>query len=239
MVWNSDRAGILSLIVFTKPEIFMQKKKYLLISGLIILASITIIYLGTRQPKTIKLTSEQLSTLTGFYNAREMNEFHLEILVKKNQLVLRQWWDGREIVFVPLSETKFKAVDSRFLLEFTKDKSGVATQLLALGKDLWIRDNYYKPVERKMIHVDPLSLKKFEGKYELSYDTTRVAQVWSNENGLLIKQLWDEVEYSFVPQSAMQFFVKDNPAMHIRFLTDKAGVVNGLMAYEREVLVKQ
>ena len=38
----------------------------------------------------VALTTEPLKSLEGFYNAREMNEFPMQILVKENKLTLRQ-----------------------------------------------------------------------------------------------------------------------------------------------------
>ena len=60
--------------------------------------------------------------------------------MRENNLVLKQIWDGEEILFVPESELSFfsKAIPL-FSLDFSKDKDGNITQVLAFKRDVWIK----------------------------------------------------------------------------------------------------
>jgi hypothetical protein len=85
---------------------------------------------------TVMLTREQWKSLDGRY---ENNKFHLQISSNPDKLILKQEWDGAEIAFEAKSELEFLCKDLQFPLKFSKNAQGEVTQVLAFGRDLWIR----------------------------------------------------------------------------------------------------
>ncbi|HZK63018.1 MAG TPA: hypothetical protein VFC34_02670, partial [Puia sp.] len=58
----------------------------------------------------------------------------------ENNLVLKQMWDEKELMFVPQSPLEFSGKDEPgFTLKFIKGNNGTVTQVLALNRDLWDR----------------------------------------------------------------------------------------------------
>jgi len=88
---------------------------------------------------TVALTAEQWRSLDGRYEADGNAEFHLKITSQPGKLIVKQEWDGSEVAFDAKSETDFFCNELQFPLKFTKNAQGEATQVLAFGRDLWIR----------------------------------------------------------------------------------------------------
>jgi hypothetical protein len=187
--------------------------------------------------KVAQLSQEQLKAFEGYYKAKGNNNY-LRFTAKEDQLLLTQLWDGRQILFSPESEVDFFCKDFPFPLKFTKDKDGAVTQVLAFNRDVWERDNNYKPVVRKEITLTPTQLKVFEGKYQLQQNKGLIVQITAMEDHLFIKQMWDGKELLFVPESELEFFAKDNPLFPMRFIKDKEGAITQIIAFERDLLDK-
>ncbi|GGA97820.1 hypothetical protein [Puia dinghuensis] len=87
----------------------------------------------------VRLAPGQLKVLEGKYTfqfEQGKDEF-IQIKATDTGLVLKQMWDGREIPFIALSDRDFYCKAAQFPLKFTKDKNGIATQVLAFNRDLW------------------------------------------------------------------------------------------------------
>lgn len=186
----------------------------------------------------VVLSEAQLKSLEGYYNFVTDDKFHLQVLIKDNKLTLRELWSGRELKFLPKSELEFSGAGFTFELKFKKDEKGNVTELLALGKDVWMKDDYFKPIERTVMALEPSALKKYEGEYALKSNKNLIAQVTARRDHLFIKQLWDNTEHTFVPESETVFFVKDNPYFHIKFQKHKSGEITQFIALGNEVLEK-
>jgi hypothetical protein len=52
----------------------------------------------------------------------------------------KQMRNGKEFSFEPESELDFYCREAMFPIKFTKDKNGVATQVLYFSRDLWSRE---------------------------------------------------------------------------------------------------
>lgn len=91
--------------------------------------------------KEIQLTPEQLKAVEGKYQFqfKKGKDDFIQITAKENGVVLKQFWDGKEISFVPSSEVDFFCKEQPFPLKFYKDKNGTVTQVLAFNRDLWNR----------------------------------------------------------------------------------------------------
>ncbi|MGZ3819883.1 MAG: hypothetical protein ACXVB6_04795 [Mucilaginibacter sp.] len=90
--------------------------------------------------KIVKLTPAQLKALEGKFEMKgdDGDEF-LQITATNDHLILKQLWDQREISFSPVSEVDFFNDEQTFPLTFTKGSDGLATEVLAFKKDVWVK----------------------------------------------------------------------------------------------------
>ena len=181
----------------------------------------------------------ELKAFEGYYQFQNDNDVFLRITAKGNNLILKQLWDGEEIVFVQKSELEFFNEEKSFPLKFSKDKDGAIIQVLAFDKDLWNKVKDYKPVIKKEIQLTPGQLKAFEGKYRFQFEKSKdvFLQITAGKDHLVLKQLWDGKEISFVPESELEFFCKDKP-FPLKFIKDKNGNVIQMLAFDKDLWEK-
>lgn len=148
--------------------------------------------------KEMEHTPAQLAQFQGLYELREDNSRLLKFSVRENSLVLKQMWDGNEILFVPESELSFftRAIPS-FSLDFSKDKDGNITQVLAFKRDIWIKTN--------TLAITPAALKSNEGKYRSKDDPDNEIRIIATDSTLLVRQLWDKKDNVLQPLTATYF----------------------------------
>jgi hypothetical protein len=167
--------------------------------------------------KEIEHTPEQLKPFEGLYQLQNDKGRFIQFTAKGNILVLKQHWDGNEIHFVPQSELQFfsKAVPL-FSLEFTKDKDGQITQVLAFKRDLWDKVKKFRPTYEQ--------LKALEGKFQFKDDLDNYIQITAMENNLVVKQLWDGKEIILEPQTGTYFYNNDQ-SYSLQVIKSKEGAV--------------
>jgi CubicO group peptidase (beta-lactamase class C family)/uncharacterized protein YjhX (UPF0386 family) len=186
----------------------------------------------------IKLSEAELKIFEGYYQAAFDPNSYLQIVTREKQLMLRQLWDGQEIFFEAQSELEFLNKEMSFPLKFSRDSKGRITEVLAFKRDVWKRDETFVPTVRKPISLSQEKLKAFEGKYQLRNDKNLFAQVTVKDDHLLVRQLWDGKEMVFVPDTELDFFIKDNPYRTVKFVKDEKGKVKEVIAFGREALDK-
>ncbi len=89
--------------------------------------------------KIVSLTPQQWKSLVGLYELKGDKNLHLQFTFQQDKLILKQLWDGREITFEAESEVEFFCKDFPFPLKFTKNAQGESTQVLAFGRDVWLK----------------------------------------------------------------------------------------------------
>jgi hypothetical protein len=88
----------------------------------------------------IHLTHEQLKAFEGVYESQgENDKAYLQFKAIDTGLILKQQWDGKEIAFSPNTELDFFCDAPLFTLKFTKNDEGVITEVLAFGRDRWVK----------------------------------------------------------------------------------------------------
>jgi uncharacterized protein YjhX (UPF0386 family) len=187
-----------------------------------------------QRPVEIKIPEQDLKKFEGYYEFKDRKGQFLQISATGNGLVLKQLWDYREANFAATGPLLFLAKeDPRFTLQFTADNAGRITQVLAFGKDVWIRnDNYHPPVE---IKLSAQALKKLEGKYEFRNEKGQFLQISATEDGLVLKQLWDDQQIDFAATSSLDFFSKKQPGFTLKFTVDNAGHVTRVLAFGQDI----
>jgi hypothetical protein len=188
--------------------------------------------------KIVTMSDEQLKVFEGYYQLEKDPKTYLNFSVSDHQLVLTQLWDGRKFNFSPESETDFFCKDFPFPLKFTKSASGEVTQVLAFNRDVWKKDPNYKPITRTAIKLTPDKLKALEGKYQLQQNKDLYITITAQDDHLLVKQLWNGQEMTFVAESELEFFQKDNQYFPIRFIRSQDGAIKQIIAFNRDMLDK-
>ncbi len=190
--------------------------------------------------KDTTLPMSQIKTLEGYYTFQfeQGKDAYIHIGPTENGIVLQQMWDGKEIHFTAQTPLDFLDDTGNFPLKFTKDNNGSVTQVLAFNRDLWNKTNDYKPQVIKTAHLSPDQLKACAGKYKFRFNNDgkdSYIQIRVVENNLVLKQMWDEKELIFVPQSPLEFSGKDNPGFTLKFIKDDTGIVTQVLALDRDL----
>jgi hypothetical protein len=193
--------------------------------------------LSAQNASAISSGQSKLKSFEGFYQFQDDKNVFLQIKAKGDSLVLKQLWDGREFAFAQTSPLEFYCEAQSFPLKFT-DSAGSIIQDLAFNKDVWNKVKNYKPVVIKEIQLTPTQLKTFEGTYKMkSGDEDDVLQITSHGNNLILKQMWDGQEITFVPVSPLDFYCQQR-SFPLKFTKDKDGTVTQVLAFNRDVWFK-
>ena len=78
------------------------------------------------------------------------------------------------------------------------------------------------------------SLKKFEGYYQFTNDTTNYLQITSQGNNLILHQLWDGKEITFERKSELEFYNQEY-SFPLKFVSDQNGVITQVTAFDRDL----
>jgi hypothetical protein len=211
---KNDQGSVIQLVAFNKDH-WNKVKTY-------------------TEPKYIHLQPGELKSFEGYYQMERpdgtMNYIQIESI--PDALILRQGWDGQEVLFSPTSATAFSGRHGTFALEFTKDNNGNVTQMLAFHRDLWkkMQDPSAAIIKRE-IKLEPAQLKAMEGEYQMQ-DGKKIS-IRSEREGLVLKQLWNDEVIHLVPFSSTGFFSKER-SMPLVFKTDKNGAATEFIVGERD-----
>ena len=161
--------------------------------------------------KEMEHTPAQLAQFRGLYQLQggdaKFPKF-LQFSERENKLVLKQTWDGNEIMFVPESELAFFSREiPQFTLDFSKDNNGNITQVLAFKHDVWVKAK--KPA------LTPAILATYQGKYQSEADPDNQIRLIARDSSLVIKQLWDGKETVVMPLGDTYF---NNAALNLPLL---------------------
>jgi hypothetical protein len=152
--------------------------------------------------KEMEHTPEQLTAFQGFYQLREDPTQFIQITVKDNKLLLNQLGDGNDIFFVPDSElTFFNNARPNFTLDFSKDKNGSVSQVVAFKRDVWIK--------QAELSITAALLKSYEGKYRSQDDPDNEIRIIATDSNLVVRQLWDQKERALQPLTNIYFNNQD------------------------------
>ncbi|TKK64599.1 hypothetical protein FC093_22280 [Ilyomonas limi] len=181
---------------------------------------------------------KDLKSLEGFYQFSENKDAFLQIKAKGDSLVLKQLWDRQEFSFGQTSPLEFYCKARSFPLKFT-DSAGRITRVLAFNKDTWNKVAHYVSPASKEIQLTPQQLKTFEGTYKMNGgDADDILLITSKENRLVLNQLWDGQEITFLAQSPLDFYCPER-LFPLRFTKDQNGVVTQVLAFHKDVWIKQ
>lgn len=84
-------------------------------------------------------TADQLKALEGKYGFKEDPDNVIQLIVKKNTLIIKQLWDKKEIMLEPYTVNYFYNNTESYPMQVTRDETGAVTQLLVLGMDVFVK----------------------------------------------------------------------------------------------------
>ena len=180
--------------------------------------------------KEMEHTPAQLKPYEGVYRLDREGERFLQFFVKDNNLILKQVWDGTEIAFHPENVEDFYTEKMPiFSLRFTKDQMGNVTQVLAFGRDLWVKT--------KQPDLSAAALGAATGKYQSKDDPDNQVAISVRGKDLVVKQLWDGQEIALQALTDTYFY---NPAKayKLQLHKDDNGRVNEVVLLETTVFVR-
>jgi CubicO group peptidase (beta-lactamase class C family) len=92
----------------------------------------------------------------------------------------------------------------------------------------------FKPIEKKIATLTPQQWKSLDGRYELESDPNLRLQFISENNKLILKQLWDGREVAFEAESEVEFFCRDS-VFPLKFTKNEQGESIQVVAFGRDV----
>jgi len=181
----------------------------------------------------------QLKSFVGKYQFTDNKMVFLQILLKDDQLVLKQLWDNQEFPFKQTSALEFYNDEHEFPLKFTKNDKGEITQVLAFNRDVWNRvpDNYTQELQ-KVIKLGADQLKAFAGKYEKKDgdgDADDKAEIAVVDDHLVIRH--EQNNASLWPVSETDF-VNDNQTFVVKFTKAANGSITQAVVNNRDIWLK-
>jgi hypothetical protein len=180
--------------------------------------------------KEIAHTPKQLKAFEGTYQSQKNPDVIVGLSERDNKLVMKQYWNGEDVLFVPDSALHFFSREQRLLnLKFSRGGDGSIRNVEAFNKEKF--DKIKQP---------PVSLalmKPFEGRYRLKEDSDDVIRVTATDSGLVIRQLWDGKEIVVRPLTE-SFFYNKNHAYTLYFRKDKDGGVVEALALDTDEFEK-
>jgi hypothetical protein len=81
-----------------------------------------------------------LSAYTGKYT-RNFNGFDadLNIYIKNNKLMVRQWWDGKTRTLELVADNKFIISMDGWAIQFIRNRANKVIQMQVLANEIWIK----------------------------------------------------------------------------------------------------
>ncbi len=182
------------------------------------------------EQKEIAHTPKELKVFEGVYGSETNQGAFVELTERDNKLILKQYGNGEDIVFVPDSALHFFSREQRLLkLKFNRAADGSIRGMQAFNKETF--DKMKQP------SVSMTLMKRFEGNYRLKEDSDDVIRVTAMDSGLVVKQLWDGKEIAVRVLAASFFYNKDR-AYTLYFRKDKDGAVLGALALDTDEFEK-
>ena len=211
--------------------------KYLFVLPLVLI-SYLLVNPVTASSAGLKISAGDDTPITAFegiYQNHDAPTAYFEVTAFNNKLLAKRLDYDQEYVLNRTADLTFETTNGqdgkKMVITFSKNGAGAIDQARVDDHTPWIKVKAYKPVDQ--VKLPPRMLKSFEGKYQFEAKPEAFLTITSNGTGLILKQLWDEKEITFVPTSRVDFiYLKD--AMALRFVKDDNGNVVKMYAFGKD-----
>jgi len=213
------------MIVYIKRHLYQCTLVLLLttINCFIIDPAITTLQAQT----TATLSTADWKAVEGIFQNQRNKEMYVQFTAKENYLQAKLLWNNNELKLYPETALDFvskEEVEGGLAhMNFKKDSTGIVSQAVLNGNNVWTRANDYKPVVHNEMEHTAAQLKPYEGLYQLQNNNDRFIQFTEKENKLVLKQHWDGSEVNLIPETTTDFFCREIPLFTLVFVKDSTG----------------
>jgi hypothetical protein len=191
----------------------------------------------TAQPqKEFVLSKQQLDAFTGYYHYQQPRDGYVQCIVRGNNLVGIQLWTKKEFVFTAMSESEFISKEG-ITAKFTKDKTGVVTEVLISNNEVLKKVEKPGIVEKKEATLTQQQLEAMAGYYHSHENKDQVMYISHTGNAIQVKQLWNNLEQTFIPISDVEIF-SHGAMLTLTFTKGTNGQITRLQGVKGNVWVK-
>jgi len=184
--------------------------------------------------KTVADTTA-MKAFEGIYQMKSNQYAHVQITVANKTLLAKVMEGDKQFVLTRKSDLVFETLDGdgdeNIPITFVKNPAGEITGASVGDKDEITRVKNYVPVQAIKLTAD--QLKAYQGKYEFDQQKGTFLTITATADGLVLKQLWDEKEISFINVGDNEFINKE-AMFPLKFTKDAAGNVTKVLAFNRD-----
>jgi CubicO group peptidase (beta-lactamase class C family) len=85
-------------------------------------------------------TADKLKIFTGKFNREDNADIYLQLVARRNRIILTQSWDGNQLEFFRIGDMEFYNADTQFKLRFEKDEAGNISKAFVASHVAWIKE---------------------------------------------------------------------------------------------------
>ncbi len=184
--------------------------------------------------KTVADTTA-MKAFEGIYQMKSNQYAHVQITVANKTLLAKVMEGDKQFVLTRKSDLVFETLDGdgdeNIPITFVKSPAGEITGASVGDKDEITRVKNYVPVQAIKLTAD--QLKAYQGKYEFDQQKGTFLTITATADGLVLKQLWDNKEISFINVADNEFINKE-AMFPLKFTKDAAGNVTKVLAFNKD-----
>ncbi|WP_295795559.1 hypothetical protein [Mucilaginibacter sp.] len=184
--------------------------------------------------KTVADTTA-MKAFEGIYQMKSNQYAHVQITVANKTLLAKVMEGDKQFVLTRKSDLVFETLDGdgdeNIPITFVKNPAGEITGASVGDKDEITRVKNYVPVQAVKLTAD--QLKAYQGKYEFEERKGTFLTITATADGLVLKELWDNKEISFINVADNEFINKE-AMFPLKFTKDAAGNVTKVLAFNRD-----
>ncbi len=189
----------------------------------------------------VSLTENEWKAVQGIFQSSSNKDMYVEFKAADGKLVATLLWNRNEIRLDPQSPLVFSSGsngEETVNISFIKDSLGNLNQVTVQNNGIWNRAKDYKPVTKQEMVHRPEDLAQFEGFYGSEGDGSRFIEIYVKDNSLFLKNYFNGRDVPFVPETPLNFFMKENPVLTLDFSKDQNGKIEKLRALRRDNWIK-
>ncbi|MEO6630165.1 MAG: hypothetical protein ABIN13_00545 [Mucilaginibacter sp.] len=209
--------------------------RYLLVLPFLLLS---LCFTGNAKAATVSnaiADTTAMKAFEGIYQMKSNQYAHFQITVVNKTLLAKSMEGDKKFILTRKGDLAFETMDDdgdeTMPITFVKSPAGEITGASVGDKDEITRVKNYVPVQTIKLTAD--QLKAYQGKYEFDQRKGTFLTITATADGLVLKQLWDDKEISFVNVADNEFIYKE-AMFPLKFTKDAAGNVTKVLAFNRD-----
>jgi hypothetical protein len=163
-----------------------------------------------------------------------------KVTAVNNDLLATSLQTGEKLHLIKKSDLEFNTNENGGInVRFVKDNDGKIKEAWSTNKAnslsaVYIKIKNYKRELKKEVSLKPEQLKILEGIYQFENNKDAYIKIIANTRGLILRQLWNEIEIPLYATGEFDFDNKSEP-FPVRFVKDENGKTIKIIALEKDV----